>query len=70
MGPTAVEKGHAFDEATEAGREPFKVADLALASFGRNEIRLADAQFGALRPGTMLEKVEPLFPRLEAPETL
>ena len=49
MGLTAVEKRHAFDEAIQADREPFKVADLALAVFGRNEIRLA----GQEMPGLM-----------------
>ena len=48
MGPTVVEKGHAFDEATQAGREPFKVADLSLATFGRNEIRLAEQEMPGL----------------------
>ena len=48
MGPTVVEKGHGFDEATEAGREPFKVADLSLATFGRNEIRLAEQEMPGL----------------------
>ena len=48
MGPTAVEKRHAFDESTDAGREPFKVADLSLASFGRNEIRLAEQEMPGL----------------------
>ena len=48
MGPTAVEKDHVFDEATEAGREPFKVADLSLATFGRNEIRLAEQEMPGL----------------------
>ena len=35
MGPTAVDTTHAFDEAVRADREPFKVADLSLAGFGR-----------------------------------
>ena len=48
MGPTVVEKGHAFDEAIGAGREPFKVADLSLATFGRNEIRLAEQEMPGL----------------------
>ena len=48
MGPTVVEKRHAFDEATEADREPFKVADLSLATFGRNEIRLAEQEMPGL----------------------
>ena len=50
MGPTAVERSHAFDEAILAGRKPFKVADLSLAVFGRNEIRLAELpSIGKLR---------------------
>ena len=54
MGPTVVEKMHAFDEATQAGREPFKVADLSLAAFGRNEIRLAEQEM----PGLMALRLE------------
>ena len=54
MGPMAVEKGHAFDEATQAGREPYKVADLSLARFGRNEIRLAEQEM----PGLMALRTE------------
>ena len=48
MGPTAAETTHAFDEAVRAGREPFKVADLSLAAFGRNEIRLAEQEMPGL----------------------
>ena len=48
MGSTAVEKGHVFDEATAVGRQPFKVADLLLADFGRNEIRLAEQEMPGL----------------------
>jgi adenosylhomocysteinase len=57
---TAVQEAHAFDAAVKAGREPFKVRDLSLAEFGRNEIRLAEhempglmalrQEFGASRP--------------------
>ena len=54
MGPTAVDKGHVFDEAASVGREPFKVADLSLASFGRNEIRLAEQEM----PGLMALRKE------------
>ena len=37
--------------AREAGREPFKIADLGLAEFGRKEIRLAkEAGFNMIRP--------------------
>ena len=39
---------HAFDAAREAGREPFKVKDLSLAEFGRNEIRLAEHEMPGL----------------------
>ncbi|MEM1181051.1 MAG: adenosylhomocysteinase, partial [Acidobacteriota bacterium] len=51
---------HPFKAAQEAGREPFKVADLSLAEFGRKEIRLAEhempglmstrAKYGAEKP--------------------
>src|SRR5262245_44193924 len=41
---TAVEKMHSFAAARAAGREPFKVRDLALADFGRKEIRLAEQE--------------------------
>jgi len=57
---TAVTEIHAFDAARKAGREPFKVKDLTLAEFGRNEIRLAEhempglmalrKQYGAQKP--------------------
>ena len=33
---------HAFEAARQAGREPFKVKDLSLAEFGRQEIRRAE----------------------------
>ncbi|HZW73196.1 MAG TPA: adenosylhomocysteinase, partial [Caldimonas sp.] len=51
---------HAFDAAKAAGREPYKVKDLAQADFGRKEMRLAEqempglmalrAQYGASKP--------------------
>ena len=51
---------HAYDAARKAGREPFKVKDLSLADFGRQEIRLAEhempglmalrQQYGAAKP--------------------
>ncbi|OLB63047.1 MAG: adenosylhomocysteinase [Acidobacteria bacterium 13_2_20CM_2_66_4] len=51
---------HAFAAANAAGREPYKVKDLALAEFGRKEIRLAEQempglmalrnQYGAAKP--------------------
>ena len=39
---------HAFDAARADGREPFKVADLSLADFGRKEIRLAEHEMPGL----------------------
>ena len=45
---TAVKEVHAFDLAKKAGREPFKVKDLGLAEFGRNEIRLAEHEMPGL----------------------
>src|SRR6187455_2377859 len=45
---TATQEMHAFDEAMKAGREPFKVRDLALADFGRKEIRLAEQEMPGL----------------------
>ena len=45
---TAVKEMHAFDLAKKAGREPFKVRDLGLAEFGRNEIRLAEHEMPGL----------------------
>ncbi|HRC85693.1 MAG TPA: adenosylhomocysteinase, partial [Thermoanaerobaculia bacterium] len=39
---------HAFDAARQAGRPPFKVADLSLASWGRQEIRLAEHEMPGL----------------------
>ena len=45
---------HPFEAAQKAGREPFKVKDLALAEFGRNEIRLAEYEM----PGLMALRKE------------
>jgi adenosylhomocysteinase len=45
---TAVKEMHVFDATAKAGREPFKVADLALAEFGRKEIRLAEQEMPGL----------------------
>ncbi len=45
---TALNEMHAFDLAKKAGREPFKVRDLGLAEFGRNEIRLAEHEMPGL----------------------
>jgi len=39
---------HAFAQAREAGREPFKVKDLSQAEFGRKEIRLAEHEMPGL----------------------
>src|SRR5881275_348953 len=50
---TITEPLNAFT-AGEAGREPFKVADLSLAEFGRNEIRLAEHEM----PGLMALRAE------------
>ena len=44
----AVDTLHAYDAARKAGREPFKVKDLSLAEFGRNEIRLAEHEMPGL----------------------
>src|SRR5215471_12688208 len=59
---TVVEKMHPFAAAKAAGREPFKVRNLAEADFGRKEIRLAEQempglmalrkQYGAAKPLT------------------
>jgi adenosylhomocysteinase len=43
-----------FQATREAGREPFKVKDLSLAEFGRNEIRLAEYEM----PGLMAIRKE------------
>ena len=45
---------HPFDTARDAGRPPFKVRDLALAEFGRKEIRLAEHEM----PGLMALREE------------
>ena len=45
---TAVKETHVFEAAKKAGREPFKVKDLSLAGFGRNEIRLAEHEMPGL----------------------
>jgi adenosylhomocysteinase len=39
---------HPYDAARKAGREPFKVANLSLADFGRKEIRLAEHEMPGL----------------------
>src|SRR5262247_575759 len=43
-----MDRTHAYDLAKKAGREPFKVKDLSLAEFGRNEIRLAEHEMPGL----------------------
>lgn len=48
MSITAAQTLHPFDEATNAGRLPYKVADLGLSEFGRNEIRLAEQEMPGL----------------------
>src|SRR6202008_1621986 len=45
---TAVKKMHPFPAARPAGREPYKVKDLALADFGRKELRLAEQEMPGL----------------------
>src|SRR5207302_3142240 len=46
---TVIEKKqHAFEAAKAAGRQPYKVADLALADFGRKEMRLAEQEMPGL----------------------
>ena len=44
----AIEREHAYEAAKKAGRAPFKVADLALAEWGRKEIRLAEQEMPGL----------------------
>ncbi len=48
MTVATAESTHAFAAALEVGREPFKVADLNLAEFGRKEIRLAEHEMPGL----------------------
>jgi adenosylhomocysteinase len=43
-----VSEVHPYQAAKQAGREPFKVADLSLAEFGRKEIRLAEHEMPGL----------------------
>ena len=45
---TAVAKAHPFEAATAAGREPYKVKNLAEAEFGRKELRLAEQEMPGL----------------------
>jgi adenosylhomocysteinase len=46
--PSVVSEVHAFDAARQARREPFKVANLSLAEWGRKEIRLAEHEMPGL----------------------
>ena len=39
---------HPFSASTEAGRPPFKVKDISLATWGRQEIRLAEYEMPGL----------------------
>ena len=48
MTVTTASASHPFTAARELGREPFKVADLSLAEFGRKEIRLAEHEMPGL----------------------
>ena len=48
MSVPVAEKTHPFDEATQEGRTPYKVADLSLARQGREEIRLAEQEMPGL----------------------
>ena len=48
MSTTAKEQAPAFEAARKSGREPFKVADLSLAEFGRKEISLAEQEMPGL----------------------
>src|SRR6187200_900979 len=45
---TAVKDVHAYEQAKQAGRVPYKVADLNLAEFGRKELRLAEGEMPGL----------------------
>src|SRR5688572_32688532 len=45
---TAAKEIHVFDAARQAGRVPFKVADLSLAEWGRKELRLAEHEMPGL----------------------
>jgi len=51
---TIAEPMNAFAAAADAGREPYKVKDLELAEYGRNEIRLAEHEM----PGLMSLRAE------------
>ena len=42
------EKMHAYEASTAAGRQPYKVADMSLAEWGRKELRLAEGEMPGL----------------------
>jgi adenosylhomocysteinase len=48
MSSATKDRVHPFAAATAAGREPYKVADLGAAEFGRKEIRLAEQEMPGL----------------------
>jgi adenosylhomocysteinase len=48
MSATAEKVQHPYAAAKAAGREPFKVADLSLADYGRKELRLAEQEMPGL----------------------
>jgi len=48
MPTAAITETHPFDAAVKAGRQPYKVRDLALAELGRKEIRLAEHEMPGL----------------------
>jgi adenosylhomocysteinase len=45
---TTASIAHPFTAAREAGRDPYKIADMSLADFGRKEIRLAEHEMPGL----------------------
>ena len=63
---TAVKEQHAFDAAKQADRDPFKVADLGLAEWGRKEIRLAEHEM----PGLMAVRARPVELRSHLPPAI
>ena len=48
MATATVERMHAFEASTKAGRVPYRVADLKLGEWGRKEIRLAEHEMPGL----------------------
>src|SRR5213592_2582342 len=48
MATVIEKKQHAFEAAKAAGRQPYKVADLSLADFGRKEMQLAEQEMPGL----------------------